>query len=338
MAYWAIITIPIIAASLCSGVLLLLLPWLKSAALSHPVDRSLHREPTPQGGGLGVVLATLIMTWAGALLTGPSLSSGTLTLLSALTGAVALLTLVGLMDDIRALSPAPRLLVQFSAVGLVILFLPDDARLVSALPFWVERACLVLFGVWFVNLVNFMDGIDWMTVAETVPIAGSIAIFGLAGIVPPIVMLVALALFGAMIGFAPLNRPVAQLFLGDVGSLPIGLLLGWLLLLLATSGHLAAAVLLPLYYLADASATLLLRIRRGETLWKAHRTHFYQRAVAAGVTVPAVIARVFATNLALAALAMISVAAGSTMISLLCLFGGAAIVGLLLAHFASMRQ
>ena len=334
---WTIIGIPILAAALCASALVLLLPWLKSSALAHPVDRSSHREPTPQGGGLGVVLATLIVTWLAAALAGP-LPAGTLALLSALTAAIGLLTLIGLLDDIHTLSPAPRLLVQLLAVGLVVVLLPADTRLASTLPLWIERACLVLLGVWFVNLVNFMDGIDWMTVAEAVPITGAVAIFGLGGIVPPIVMLVALALFGAMLGFAPFNRPVARLFLGDVGSLPIGLVLGWLLLLLAINGHLAAALLLPLYYLADSSITLLLRIRRGETVWKAHRTHFYQRAVAGGLTVPAVVARVFATNVALAALAAVSVVAGTTIASVLCLIGGAALVGFLLAHFARMRN
>src|SRR5918999_15471 len=140
---WAIIGIPILAAALCAGSLVLLLPWLKSSALAHPVDRSSHREPTPQGGGLGVVLATLTVTWLAAALAGP-LPSGTLALLSALTAAIGLLTLI---------------------------------------------AFLVLLGMWFVNLVNFMDGIDWMTVAEAVPIAGAVAIFGLGGIVPPLVTL-----------------------------------------------------------------------------------------------------------------------------------------------------
>ena len=88
-----------------------------------------------------------------------------------------------------------------------------------------------------------------------------------------------------MIGFAYFNRPVARLFLGDVGSLPIGLLLGWLLLLLAANGHLAAALLMPLYYLADATITLLRRLFRGEPVWHAHRTHFYQLATDRGFTV-----------------------------------------------------
>jgi UDP-N-acetylmuramyl pentapeptide phosphotransferase/UDP-N-acetylglucosamine-1-phosphate transferase len=335
---WAIIAgIPILAAALCAGTLLLLLPWLRSYALARPIDRSLHREPTPQGGGLGVLLATFATTWLAVGVTGGS-PPAAITLLSTLTAAAALLTLVGLIDDMRGLSPLPRLFVQCLAVGLILATLPADLRLVPALPLWVERLGLIVVGVWFVNLVNFMDGADLMTVAETVPITAAISLFGVADVVPPVTMLVALALLGAILGFAPFNRPVARLFLGDVGSLPIGLMLGWLLLILATTGHFAAAALLPLYYLADATVTLAMRMFRREAVWQAHRTHFYQRAVAAGMTVPGVVARVFGTNVALAALAMISITAGSTAASLFCLVGGALLVGLLLAHFARVRR
>ncbi len=333
MTYWAIIGIPVLAAALCAGALVLLLPWLKSYALVRPVDRSSHREPTPQGGGLGVILSTFAAAWFAAGVTG-TLPQGALAQLSTLTAAVALLTLVGLLDDMHGLSPGPRLFAQCLAVGLLVATLPIDMRLFSPLPLWVERLCLVVVGVWFVNLVNFMDGIDWMTVVEAVPITAAIALLGLAGVISPLATPVALALLGAMLGFAPFNRPVARLFLGDVGSLPIGLVLGWLLLLLAASGQLAAALLLPLYYLADATITLALRIGRREAVWQAHRSHFYQRAIAGGLTVPGVVARVFGTNIALAALAMLSVVAGNTLTSLLCSIGGAVLVGSLLAHFA----
>ena len=337
VAYWAIIAgIPILAAALCAGALIVLMPWLKSHTLAQPVTRSSHRAPTPQGGGLGVIISTFCVVWFAATTT-MAVPQSTLAQLLALTGAVALLALIGLFDDMRGLPPLPRLLVQCIAVGLILMMLPSDARLCPALPLWLERACVLVAGVWFVNLVNFMDGVDWMTVTETVPITGAIAVLGLAGVVPPLATVVALALFGAILGFAPFNRPVARLFLGDVGSLPVGLVLGWLVLLLALAGHLAAALLLPLYYLADATSTLLLRVHRREPFWEAHRSHFYQRAVAGGLTVPTIVARVFGTNMALAALAMVSVAAGSTMVSLLCLACGAALVGFLLAHFAKVR-
>jgi UDP-N-acetylmuramyl pentapeptide phosphotransferase/UDP-N-acetylglucosamine-1-phosphate transferase len=119
-----------------------------------------------------------------------------------------------------------------------------------------------------------------------------------------------------------------------VGSLPIGLLLGWLLLELAGSGHLAAALILPLYYLLDATVTLVRRIARGERFWQAHRRHFYQRATDNGFSVPAIIAHVIVVNLALAALALASVAADDLVVSLIALAAAIAIVTWLLRTFS----
>jgi UDP-N-acetylmuramyl pentapeptide phosphotransferase/UDP-N-acetylglucosamine-1-phosphate transferase len=158
--------------------------------------------------------------------------------------------------------------------------------------------------VWFVNLVNFMDGIDWMTVAEVVPVTAALVVLGFNSALPPYAIVVAIALCGATLGFAYFNKPVARLFLGDVGSLPIGLLLGWLLLLLGAQGHVAAALLLPLYYLCDATVTLLRRLSAGEKVWQAHRSHFYQRARDGGFSVREIVAQVFVLNVLLAVLAI----------------------------------
>jgi len=317
------------------GLIVVLWPWLKSYALARPNARSSHHEPTPQGGGAPVIAATVAAAWLGMVLAG---SDGTASQFLALSAAAVLLAGVGAVDDIHTLPALPRLVLQGVAVAIVIAALPADVRIVPALPWWVERAGLFVGGLWFVNLTNFMDGIDWMTVAEAVPITGAIALFGVVGVVPALPALVAVALLGAMIGFAPFNRPVARLFLGDVGSLPIGLLLAWLLLHLAASGHLAAALLLPLYYVADATLTLLRRLLAREPFWQAHRTHFYQRATDGGFTVRGIVARVFMLNLALVALALLTVAQPGTIISALALATGAVLVGWLLAGFARGKK
>ena len=205
------------------------------------------------------------------------------------------------------------------------------------MPFWIERGLLVLAGLWFVNLVNFMDGLDWMTVAEAVPITAALALLGLFGELPLTAAIVAAALCGAMIGFAPFNRPVASIFLGDVGSLPIGLLLGWCLLQLAWHHHLAAALLLPLYYLADASVTLLRRMMRREPFWIAHRSHFYQRATDNGFTVTQVVREVVTLNLVLAALAAFSIKASTPAASALLVVLGAAAVASAMFRFSRPR-
>src|SRR5262245_41648044 len=276
--------VAVLAFFLSSALLLLLRPWLTRYAMARPNARSSHREPTPQGGGIAVVAATLVVTCGAAVLSSALLKNDGGQLL-VLTATAALLAVVGAIDDVRSSPTALRLALQCITVGALIATLPSDLQILAHVPWWIERASLFLAGVWFVNLVNFMDGIDWMTVAEFVPVSGALVLLGLAGALPLFPTIVAAALLGAMLGFAPFNKPVAQLFLGDVGSLPLGLLLGWLLLQLAGSGHVAAALILPLYYLADATLTLMRRLAAREPVWQAHRTHFYQRATDNGFTV-----------------------------------------------------
>jgi UDP-N-acetylmuramyl pentapeptide phosphotransferase/UDP-N-acetylglucosamine-1-phosphate transferase len=329
--------VAILAGLLSAGLIVVLMPWLKAYALARPNARSSHREPTPQGGGIAVMVATLAAAWVGVSLmntTGERAPSDFL----ALTIAALALAATGAIDDIRPLPVRLRLALQCAAVGLVLAFIPAGSRIIPELPLWIERAGLLLGGVWFVNLTNFMDGIDWMTVAEAVPVVGSIILLGLLGAVPTPPVTVAVALFGAIIGFAPFNKPVARLFLGDVGSLPIGLLLAWLLFHVAASGHLAAAVLLPLYYLADTALTLLRRALAHEQIWQAHRSHFYQRATDGGFSVDAIVLRVFLLNLGLGALAMITVVRPHGSVSVAALGIGAALVGMLLESFARARN
>jgi UDP-N-acetylmuramyl pentapeptide phosphotransferase/UDP-N-acetylglucosamine-1-phosphate transferase len=151
-------------------------------------------------------------------------------------------------------------------------------------------------------------------------------------------VLLATALLGATLGFAPFNRPVARLFLGDVGSLPIGLMLAWILILLAGKGHVAAALLLPLYYLADATITLARRLANREQVWKAHRTHFYQRATDGGFSVIEIVVRIFVLNLALALLALVSAIEPDPRVDIASLALGGALVAWLLMTFARGKR
>ncbi len=323
------------AAAATSAVLILLLHGLlQRYALARPNARSSHHEPTPQGGGIAVIAATLGLAAVFLGLLGGEIPRE----LWPVFAATAFLACVGAVDDIWVIPVAPRLFLQAAAIALVIAFLPWDLRIVSILPSWVERALLLLGGLWFVNLVNFMDGIDWMTVAEVVAISFGVILIGIFGGLPVYATVLAIALCGAILGFAPFNRPVARLFLGDVGSLPIGLLLGWLLLGVARQGYMAAAVLLPLYYLADATITLARRLRSGETLWKAHRMHFYQRALDGGFTVLQIVGPVVAVNFVLVALALATVIVPHIVVIVAALALGAIVVAWLLVSFERGRR
>jgi UDP-N-acetylmuramyl pentapeptide phosphotransferase/UDP-N-acetylglucosamine-1-phosphate transferase len=324
------------AAAICAGLLLWLRPWLARYALARPNARSSHKVPTPQGGGIAVVAATTIVVVAAEIFFANQL--GDQWRLSIVFASTIGLALVGVTDDLRPLDAIPRFVLQIAAVAAIIATFPADMRIVPSIPWWLDRAVMLVGGIWLVNLVNFMDGIDWMTVAEIVPTTAALGLFGLMGLLPSEATLVALALCGAMVGFAPFNRPVAQLFLGDVGSLPIGLLLGWLLAVLAGGGHLAAAVLLPLYYLADATITLMRRLVNGEQIMQAHRSHFYQRALDVGLTVNQVVARVFALNLALGLLALLTVLRESAILNAAAFITGLILVTLLLVDLSRARR
>lgn len=315
------------AAAVSAGIILVSLPLLGRHALAHPNARSSHLKATPQGGGIAVIVATIAVAIGTLVIAG-------LAVPWSVFAATVFIAVVGLVDDLHPIEVAPRLLLQAVAVAVIIAGLPEQFRVVPMLPWWFERAVLLIACLWFVNLTNFMDGVDWMTVVEVVPVTIGLAVIGFLGALPTPAVVVALTLFGGVIGFAPFNRPVARIFLGDVGSLPIGLLLAWLLLLLAGNGHIAAALLLPLYYIGDATLTLLRRIAKREPFWQAHRAHFYQRATERGFSVSDIVARVFATNLALAALACASVLWPGGLSSAMPLGGGAALVGWLLWRLA----
>jgi len=323
------------ALAACTALILALFPLLRKAALATPTHRSSHKTPTPQWGGLAISVSVLVTAALGIAWLGAGVATA-LNITPVLLAA-AMLVVLGGIDDVRVLGPGVKLAVQAAAVAVMLASLPHGLQVLPFLPAWLERTLLFFGALWLVNLVNFMDGIDWMMVAEVVPVTAGIAVIALLGTLPPQALILALALNGAMLGFAPFNRPVARLFMGDMGSLPIGLLLAWLLIVVAASGYLTAAVLLPLYFIADTGVTLLRRARAGERLWVAHRTHFYQRARDNGFTNTQIISRVFAVNVALVVLAALSVVARAPLSHLLAVLAGVCVVSWLMMDFTRKR-
>jgi UDP-N-acetylmuramyl pentapeptide phosphotransferase/UDP-N-acetylglucosamine-1-phosphate transferase len=321
---WAVLLVAG-CAGLSALLILILRPLLIRHLLARPNVRSSHTVPTPQGAGLAVMTSV----FAGCAL-GLLVAQGAEPRLIGVLAAAAGLTLLGAIDDAYGLSVASRLTGQLLAALVVVGTLPQDLRLLPDLmPAGVEDVLLVLGIMWFVNAINFLDGLDWMTVAQVVPMTLGVAALHLLGAVPGTVALLALALLGATLGFAIFNKHPASIFLGDTGSLPIGLILAFMLIFVAKA-NLAAAILLSLYTLADATLTLLRRLIAGERVSSAHRSHFYQRAVAKGLAVPQVTARVFVLGLLLASLAVAAALAGSVTVDLACLALGVLATGLTL--------
>jgi UDP-N-acetylmuramyl pentapeptide phosphotransferase/UDP-N-acetylglucosamine-1-phosphate transferase len=270
----------------------------RRAVLDVPNERSSHVVPTPRGGGIAVIGASA-MAWLGLVVVGELPTSVAIVALAALG-----LAAVSWFDDLRGLSPALRLLAQFVAVAAGMWVLPRGAIFQGWLPHGLDVMAGALLWVWFVNLFNFMDGIDGIDGSEAAAIGLGIVVIASSdpGLAAP-----AAAIIGAALGFLVWNWTPARIFLGDVGSVPLGYLLGFLLYELALRGEWQAAVILPLYFFADATFTLLHRLLRGERVWQAHREHFYQRAVQHGLGHDAVVLRIIATNLVLIACAWVAV-------------------------------
>jgi UDP-N-acetylmuramyl pentapeptide phosphotransferase/UDP-N-acetylglucosamine-1-phosphate transferase len=251
----------------------------RRAILDLPNERSSHTVPTPRGGGWGIMLALLPFWVWGIWKAGRIAQPVELVVL----GSAVVLMAISWIDDRRGLSAAIRFAAQAITVGAVMALLPGDLSLSAGLlPLPLDRLAAGFIWLWFVNLFNFMDGIDGIT-------GGTAAAMGFG------LMLVWLrhgpdqleAFRGAMFipvaaGFLVWNWSPAKIFMGDVGSVPLGYLLGFCLIRLAMDGGQVAALIIALYYLSDATITLLKRARRGEKIWQAHREHYYQRSTQLG--------------------------------------------------------
>lgn len=297
----------VFAASFAATVVLtrLVLAGLEHySVLDVPNGRSSHRRPTPLGGGIGV-MAAIVLAWT---ILGPGPAAGAPLLHWVFVGAAAGLALLSFADDHRSLSVGIRLCGQFGAVALALW-----AGAASGLVALVPGPDLAVYGavaiawVWFINLYNFMDGVDGITGIETASIGLGIAGVAGTGAIAAHTGLLGLAIAGAGAGFLVWNWHPARIFLGDVGSIPLGFLLGGLLLEIAGSGLWIAALILPLYYLADSGMTLIRRVFAGEPVWRAHRSHAYQRALGPDDSHHRITVPIAVTNMGLIVAAMMSV-------------------------------
>ena len=322
------------AAVISALMIAALMPVLRRYALARPNARSSHAVPTPQGAGIAIISIPITILVFGYL----TQTQEEWQLL--LAAGLVILALTGAIDDVFPLPVLLRLFAQVISAYLVVIARPEAVQIFPLLPSWLEIAGLVLGLVWFINLTNFMDGIDGITVVQKSCVSlGVVLLLAIvASSAGSYVGPVAIGLLGALLGFIPFNKHVASAFMGDVGSLPIGALTGWMLIVVAAEGYIAAALLLPMYYLADATVTLYRRWKRGERLHEAHRSHFYQLAVQRGFLVPEVTNRILGLNVALGLLAFLSVEAGSPVVDIAVVVVGLILTAALMRHFDRGRN
>lgn len=264
---------------------LLIVRYQRIGRFDVPNDRSMHVQKTPTGAGI-VIVGLLLLVCCVLLITFKA------TQLMPLAIIIASLAVIGWFDDKSNLSIKIRFL-AFLVVGIFLLFtigMIDDLSVASiklVLPALLA-AVLTLFGfVWLINLYNFMDGMDGLAGMQTVIAAGAFS-FLFAQAESPIAnlaMLLCMSLIALTLGFLVWNWSPAKIFLGDVGSLPIGGLFGVLTILAVNEVGVSiySCILILLVFVFDTAYTLILRAMRGENITQAHSSHIYQRLAKAGM-------------------------------------------------------
>lgn len=280
------------------------LSWWCAGMLAHrdstlrlldlPNERSLHHIPTPRTGGLAV-MGSLLAGLVGVGVVGAWPSNydpiGWLGWSTSfwILGTTVLLAVMSFLDDRAGLPIVIRFGVHVAAAVMLVLGAQltmsqiDVPRLGAIELGWLSLVVPIVFLVWMTNLYNFMDGMDGFAGGMTLLGAGFLASLAWQG-GHRVIFVLALLLAVAALGFLVHNFPPAKIFLGDVGSVPTGFLLGALILLGCRDHLFTVWVPLMLFspFIVDATATLLRRLLRGERVWTAHRTHYYQRLVLSG--------------------------------------------------------
>ncbi|MEZ5671519.1 MAG: glycosyltransferase family 4 protein [Thiotrichaceae bacterium] len=248
-----------------------------------PNERSLHQHPTPLSGGIAMLVAFMLTSATTCLIYIPQHAPLWICLSGLMVAAISLL------DDYRSVAAKYRLLVHVFAAFLLLsqtdwwITNIDFAGVRLALPAIWQIALSLLFVIWMINLYNFMDGMDGFAGGMAVMGFGSFALLGWFAN-DMLFTTLSLLIASAASGFLVFNFPPARIFMGDVGSSSLGLFAAAFSLWGNHAGifPLWIAMLLFSPFIIDATVTLLKRTWRGEKVWQAHRTHYYQRLVQLG--------------------------------------------------------
>jgi UDP-N-acetylmuramyl pentapeptide phosphotransferase/UDP-N-acetylglucosamine-1-phosphate transferase len=285
-----------------------------------------HARPPPRAGWVPMALVLVPALTLLAVLSPRAVPD--VPLWTVLAGALGL-TAVAAFADGSGVPRFARLGAQAGAVGLGLGAIEAAGPVFQGLlPRELDLAASGLLWLWFVNVVDLMDGVEGLTASGVTCFAGGLALIALLGSAPQELVAPAVTVAAVSLGLLVWNRPPAAVALGSAGSLPLGYVVGWLLLDAAARGVWAAALILPAYFLADATLTPARGVSGGAAALRPHVQHFYQRALRRGMAAREILLAVLAANLVLVALAL-GAARGEPEAGLI----GAAVVVLMLVRY-----
>ncbi|MDR0329846.1 MAG: UDP-phosphate alpha-N-acetylglucosaminyltransferase [Rickettsia sp.] len=290
------------------------LTWLLISSLPSfgvvdiPDPRRVHSRITPRGGGLAIVIVVII-----ALIAYEYFSTKTLIHSIKIVPLLLIISTISFLDDLISIPIFVRLIFHIICSTIAIfLFLFPVVLFHHELPLYIDFVLSIIGLIIFLNIYNFLDGIDGISGAESIHLSITILIlcYLKSDIIININFIIVLniIILACSIGFLIFNWHPAKIFLGDVGSISLGFLLGLCLLLIsASSVHLfVASSIASLYYLADGGLTILIRLVNKEKIWQPHLKHFFQKAVRNGKSHKEVVSRIIICNILLMVLSIIS--------------------------------
>jgi len=258
----------------------LVLYFTKTGVVDSPDPRRLHKKTTPTGGGIAVIasfafgflaLDFILYEWRYSLFILPPLLT---------------LAVISFYDDIKELPPALRFCAHVIAAGYISYnFLLPYQLFHGELSYWADFVIAFIALAGFMNIYNFMDGIDGITASESIHLSITILILSILRgdviIHCELIIIIASLILMCSIAFIIYNWHPAYIFIGDVGTITIGMLLGFCLMLIAASGVklFVSVIIASLYYLADGGITILIRLVKKEKIWLPHVNHFFQQAI-----------------------------------------------------------
>ncbi|MFL2662625.1 MAG: hypothetical protein ACJ0G0_03920 [Alphaproteobacteria bacterium] len=285
----------------------------KYSIIDYPTDRSNHKIPTPRGAGLIIIPVVAISTLIFFYLIEQIFFEWIIIFLLCF-----LLGMISFIDDIKNLGTKVRLFLHFFIVSLslIIYIEPITMNLFSA-PLLYEKyipliicflfVFILISWMWIINLYNFMDGIDGLTALQVCTVAVCTNFLSILGYINEEYQYFSLILFSVYLAFYQFNQSPAKIFLGDVGSIPSGYLVGFIMIsCLLTNGILLPIVIVNMYYILDSSITLLIRFYKRDNVLEAHSDHFYQKMIRKGYQHSYVIKWIFALNSILLILSLLS--------------------------------
>ncbi len=293
-----------------------LIPFLKKMSLiDYPTERSNHTGIVPKGAGI-LIMGLFIFSISIALIFSNVFNLQWIIFILALV----ILFIVSLIDDLKSLSAPLRLFFHFFSVIISIFALRNEIIFFSQqnILSWINYnpqvifcfifLILALIWVWIINLFNFMDGMDGLTCFQILLLAVTINILSVLGLIDEQFQYVSLILISLFLAFLKFNFPPAKIFLGDVGSIPLGYITGLILIKVLLNGEAIIPILIILlFHFSDSTLTLIIRLIKKRNIMIAHSDHFFQKIIRTGQTHYQVLKKIIFLFIILFFLSMLSI-------------------------------